>query len=117
MRTVPILLLGLTVGACAGGDTLSQAAVTSVTIRGDYRAVASCSYERLDRSMGTGIKKVDLQGSSRVALESGGVRYWELVFTPQEGRQTRVDYSTVNTMWGADTSKAGQILGELRACG
>lgn len=116
MTRIPILLLGLATTACAGGDMLSQAAVTSVTIRGGYRAVASCSYQRLDASQGTGIKKVDLQGSSRVALESGGIRYWELVFTPQ-GTQTRVDYSTVNTMWGADTTRASQILGDIQACG
>lgn len=114
MRSAVIAVVGLSAAGCAA-QPLAQARVTSVTVAGDYRAVAACSYQRLDASQGAGIKKVDLPGSSRLALESGGVRYWELVFTPQ-GRGTSVDYSTVNTVWGEDTTKASEILGGVQSC-
>lgn len=104
---------------CAGGDrtpVLSQAPVSSLLIDGDYQAVAACSYERLDKSQGAGIKKVDLPGTSKLALESGGVRYWELTFASQGKGRTAVNFTAVQTVWGTDTTRADQIMSDVRSC-
>jgi hypothetical protein len=73
--------------------------VRSVVMNGDYMKIASCAYPRLDKTAGNGIKKVDLDGSSRLALESGGVRHWELLFRPAGKNETKVDLSVVQTRW------------------
>jgi len=61
---------------------LSQVPVENITLAGQYTAIANCAYQRLDKASGNGIKKIDLANETRLALESGGVRYWELTFTP-----------------------------------
>jgi hypothetical protein len=97
-------------------SVLDQAPADSVLMNGDYKKIASCAYERLDKTAGSGIKKVDLEGSSRLALESGGVRYWELLFRPAGKNETKVDLSVVQTMWGPDTMSTAKIMPEVRAC-
>lgn len=97
-------------------SVLDQAPTDSVLMNGDYKKIASCSYERLDKTAGNGIKKIDLEGSSRLALESGGVRYWELLFRPAGKNETKVDLSVVQTMWGPDTMNTAKIMPEVRAC-
>jgi hypothetical protein len=52
-------------------SVLDQAPIDRVLLNGDYRTISSCAYERLDKAAGNGIKKVDLDGSTRLALESG----------------------------------------------
>ena len=82
-------------------SVLDQAPIESALLIGDYKKIAGCAYERLEKTAGSGIKKVDLEGSSKLALESGGVRYWELLFRPAGKNETKVDLSVVQTMWGA----------------
>jgi hypothetical protein len=113
-------LAGLLLSGCRSDgqatSVLEQAPIDSVLLNGDYRKISSCAYERLDRAAGNGIKKVDLDGSTRLALESGGVRYWELLFRPAGKNETRVDFSVVQTMWGADTLSSGKVMPEVKAC-
>jgi hypothetical protein len=79
-------VVGITLSGCRSDgqatSVLEQAPIDSVLLNGGYRKIASCAYERLDKAAGNGIKKVDLDGSTRLALESGGVRHWELLFRP-----------------------------------
>ena len=88
---------------------VDQAPIDRVLLNGDYRTISSCAYERLDKAAGNGIKKVDLDGSTRLALESGGVRYWELLFRPAGKNETRVDFTVVQTVWGPDTLGSGKL--------
>jgi len=97
-------------------SVLDQAPVDKILLTGDYRKIANCAYERLDKSAGNGIKKVDLDGSSRLALESGGVRYWELLFRPAGKNETRVDFTVVRTLWGPDKLSTTKVMPEVRAC-
>src|SRR5437879_4529945 len=97
-------------------SVLDQAPTDSALLSGDYRKIASCAYERLDKAAGNGIKKVDLDGSSRLVLESGGVRYWELLFRPAGKNETKADFSVVQTMWGPDTMNNGGVMPQVRAC-
>ena len=97
-------------------SVLDQAPIDSALLSGDYMKIASCAYERLDKVAGNGIKKIDLDGSSRLALESGGVRYWDLLFRPAGKNETRVDFSVVETMWGPGTAGTAKIMPEVKAC-
>lgn len=127
MRTFQFSIFGLALTilccGCARPDVsgqpaslLSQVPIESATFAADYQRLASCSYLRLDKASGNGIKKIDLpnESASRLALESGGVRYWELVFTAVAKNKTRVDFSMVQTMWGPLGSK--EVMPEVRAC-
>lgn len=104
--------------ACARDQPglLDQSPIKTQTLNVEFMRLANCAYRRLDKTEGTGIKKVDLVNESRLALESGGVRYWELTFTSLNKAQTRVDFSVVTTMWGADTSSAERIMREVGIC-
>jgi hypothetical protein len=88
----------------------------STTLVIDYRRLSTCTYLSLDKTAGAGIKKVDLPEvqTVRLALESGGVRHWELVFKDAGGGRTHVALSRAQTMWGP--IGADDIMPELRAC-
>jgi hypothetical protein len=95
-------IVGISLSGCRSDgqatSALDQAPIDSVLLNGDYKRISSCAYERLDKTVGNGIKKVDLEGSTRLALESGGVRYWELLFRPAGKNETKVDFTAVQTM-------------------
>lgn len=93
---------------------LDQVPAETITLSGNYAALANCAYARLDKSAGTGIKKVDLQNESRLALESGGVRYWELTLTADGPKATKVAFTQVQTLWGP--MKADDVMPTVRAC-
>lgn len=97
-------------------SVLDQAPIDSVLLNGDYRRISSCAYERLDKTAGNGIKKVDLDGSTRLALEPGGVRYWELLFRPAGKNETKVDFTVVQTVWGPDTLSSSKVMPQVKAC-
>lgn len=117
MRTILPLIATLALAGCMQTDAgaLDQVPVDSATLAGNYAAVANCAYPRLDKAAGTGIKKVDLNGETRLALESGGVRYWELTFTPAGSGRTAVAFTQANTMWGPLGAK--DVMPIVRACG
>lgn len=92
---------------------LDQTPVENATLSGQYAALANCAYPRLDKALGTGIKKIDLQNETRLALESGGVRYWELIFTPA-GKATSVALTAAQTLWGPYGTK--EIMPIVRSC-
>ena len=110
MRYVLPVLFALTSSAFAG--LLDQVPTDTMTLRGDYRALATCAYKSLDQ---TGIKIAELPGEVRVMLESGAVRYWQLVFRPAGTAQTRVELSEVQTMWGPQ--RATGVREAVRSCG
>jgi hypothetical protein len=92
---------------------LEQVPIESVTLPGNYATLANCAYLRLDKASGSGIKKTDLSGETRLTLEGGGVRYWELTFTP-DGRATRVSFTQAQTMWGPLGAK--EVMPIVRSC-
>jgi len=96
------------------GTLLAQVPVESVTLVGRYSDLANCAYPRLDKASGTGIKKIDLQNESRLALESGGVRYWELTFAQIDKNKTRVDFTQAKTLWGPLGAK--EVMPIVRGC-
>lgn len=112
MRYALPLIIALASPAVAG--LLDQVPTESATLPGAYQTLANCAYLSLDKSEGAGIKKVDLQGVSRLALESSGIRYWELVFTATGPKQTRVDLSQAQTLFGPQP--APRVMPAVRAC-
>ena len=102
---------------CAAGCNTDQVALLdqvpsdTATVRGQYDAVAACAYSRLDQ---TGLRKTDMQGETRLSLEGGGVRHWELIFRPA-GRGTSVAFSRVQTIWGPLGGSG--VMDAVRSCG
>ena len=113
-----VIVAGSLAGCRSDGEAtsvLDQAPTDSILMNGDYKKIASCAYERLDKAAGNGIKKADLEGSSRLVM-SGGVRYWDLLSRLAGKNETKVDLSVVQTMWGPDTMSTAKIMPEVRAC-
>ena len=94
------VLLGIVMSGCGSQVPVSEWAVTSIVVDRDAGSLAACSYTKLEASQGTGIKKVGLQNSVVLALESGAVRMWELTFTPEANDRTQVQYSAVQRPLG-----------------
>jgi len=112
-----LLLLGIVTSGCGVRvSVLSQAAITGSVVDANFRSLAACSYTKLDASQGTGIKKLELENSIVLALESGDVRIWEVTFTPESNARTQVDYSPVHTFWGPQSTSIHQILSDVRSC-
>jgi hypothetical protein len=95
---------------------LSQIPTETAVLAGEYQRLASCSYQRLDAAEGAGIKKIDLptERQTKLAQESGGVRYWELIFEPTDPTHTQVRFTRVNTMWGPLGGQ--EIMPQVKAC-
>jgi hypothetical protein len=122
---VPLLVVTVALAGCCsscmqtdehGGTAalLDQVPVERVTLPGRYVDLANCAYPRLDKASGTGLKKVDLQNEARLALESGGVRYWELTFAPAGAERTLVAFTQAQTMWGPLGAK--EVMPIVRSC-
>jgi len=87
--------------------------IESISVRGDYLALASCAFVKLDESEGGGLKKVDLIGQSRIMMEPTGSRVWELRFISTGRGQTRVDYSHMRAAFG---NKNERPMAAVRSC-
>jgi hypothetical protein len=116
----PLLLMAFLLSGCMQTDEqghaiqlLEQVPIESVTLPGNYAAMANCAYPRLDKASGSGIKKTDLGEEMRLTLEGGGVRYWGLTFRP-DGRATRVSFTQAQTMWGPLGAK--EVMPIVRSC-
>jgi hypothetical protein len=94
---------------------LDQVPMANETLVGRYNDVANCAYSRLDKASGSGIKKVDLENETRLVLEGGGTRQWQLTFTPVGTGRTAVAFTQMQTMWGPLGSK--EVMPIVRGCG
>jgi hypothetical protein len=94
-----------------GQNLLDQVPTDSVLVRGSFTQLANCVYQRIDE---TGLKKVDLANESRLALESGGVRYWQLTLTPAQPGFTKADLTRAQTIFGPHP--APKVMPAVQAC-
>lgn len=116
MNVCLALLAALLVTAgCAGPMALFSAGSVAVdTLEGNYRRIAACTYERLDRRDGR-LRKSEAAGAVRIAFDAGTERQWELSFVDEEGGTlTRVEMSSPRTSAGAIPSE--HALAIARAC-
>jgi hypothetical protein len=97
---------------------LEQAPIISEVLHGDYRSIAECAYERIDKLGETGVKKIDLPSAkkTKLLLDQNGVRYWEITFTGAGKATTSVEMSVVRTMWGPSKQYAEKLMPEVRQC-
>jgi hypothetical protein len=105
-----LALLLLLAGCAASTQLFSHNPIPLDTLDGNYRKIASCSFDRLARRL-SGLAKDDLpeQGMVRIAWTTPSER-WELTFVNQDaGRQTRLD-------WTAGAYPSEHVLSTVRAC-
>lgn len=90
----------------------------SETIAADYRKLADCVYARLTSEVGPGVNKADTptQNSARISLESGGVRYWELLIFSAGPNRSRIEFTPSRNMWGSDAGGASGVEPAILAC-
>jgi hypothetical protein len=108
-----IVALCAALGCCATSAPLSE------TVISDYRKLADCVYLRLAPEVGPGLNKADAptQGASRISLESGGMRYWELLISTAGPNQSRVEFTPARNMWGSDAGGGtGLVRPAIQAC-
>jgi hypothetical protein len=67
--TLPLLLL---LSSPTHAAFLDQVPIETCTVRGEYAALASCAFAKLDQ---VGLKKTDLPNEIRVVLKAGSVRF------------------------------------------
>ena len=84
------------------------------TLEGNYRRIAACTYERLDRKDGR-LRRSDEEGVARIAFDAGTDRYWVLSFINEEaGTLTRLEMTSPRAQAGAIPSE--HALAIARAC-
>jgi len=102
-----VALLALT-GCTAALRLPSQIPTTAETLDGNYRTLAACTYQRLDRQQGR-LRRSDLPDQEIVRIASE--REWQMSFINEEaGRQTRVE------MTSQGTQASDYALAIARAC-
>lgn len=120
--TIAALALCTSIGIHSAGATeelLSQTSMESQIVRRNFESLASCVFERIYTREQSGLKKTDLisNGIIRISLDTGSVTYWTLTFTRVSPTQTKVDLTTVRTMWGpVRTGSVTKLLPDVRAC-
>lgn len=104
-----LLSLMLTLAGCVTRQLLSGTPKTVETLDGNYRVLASCTYEHLNRQQ-DGLRRTDGPelGVVRIALDSE----WEMSFINEgeAGRRTRLEV----TWMGSQVSE--HALANVRAC-
>lgn len=116
MRLFGVLLaVGLALGGCAGDrDLLSQVPQSQGVVRADYQTLASCVASKTDDP---GMTKIDLppQKTSKLSMNSGGVRYWEATFRGI-GQNTEWSVTSTNSMWGPLEHGQTRVVEAIKAC-
>jgi hypothetical protein len=107
----PVLLTG-----CVGPIQLLQRPTPVESLEGDYRRLALCTYERLDRKAGRlRIADASDRDSVRIDFDLGSAQHWNLSFINEEpGRLTRVEMTSPRTPAGPFPSE--HVLAIARAC-
>ncbi len=80
-------------------------------LEGNYKRLASCTYEQLARRQG-GLLLTDLRERSRIAHTNGPETQWELLFINEDGgRQTRLEVTSTHGSFPSE-----HALALARAC-
>ena len=120
MRVLGIVALGAALGGCAMGPdaVLPTTPERSEVFAGDYESLASCSYEAIEKTGETGLRKADLPASktSKIVLDPSGVVYWELSFKEVDAKATTVSFSPTRNMWGSDAGGAKKVWPAVQSC-
>jgi hypothetical protein len=119
MRLVAIGVAALLGGCATGPDsTMPTTPERSEVLSGDYLSLASCSYEAIEKTSETGLRKADLPASktSKIVLDPSGVVYWELNFKEVDAKTTSVSFSPTRNMWGSDAGGAKRVWPAVQSC-
>jgi hypothetical protein len=119
MRIVSITIAVLLSGCAMGPDAvLPTTPGRSEVLAGDYESLASCSYEAIEKTGETGLRKADLPASktSKIVLDPSGVVYWELSFKEVDAKVTTVSFSPTRNMWGSDAGGAKKVWPAVQSC-
>jgi hypothetical protein len=119
MRAAVISLAVLLSGCAMGPDAvLPTTPERSEVLAGDYESLASCSYEAIEKTGETGLRKADLPTSktSKIVLDPSGVIYWELSFKEVDAKTTMVSFSPTRNIWGSDAGGAKKVWPAVQSC-
>jgi hypothetical protein len=107
-------------GGCAIGpdSVMPTTPERSEVLSGDYLSLSSCSYEAIEKTGETGLRKADLPASktSKIVLDPSGVVYWELSFKEVDAKTTSVSFSPTRNMWGSDAGGAKRVASGAILC-
>ncbi|MEH2468849.1 hypothetical protein V1281_001895 [Nitrobacteraceae bacterium AZCC 2161] len=120
MRVWGMVLLCAMLGGCAAGPDalLPTTPERTEVFAGEYQALASCSYEAIEKAGETGLRKADLPASktSKIVLDPSGVVYWELSFRAVDTNTTAVNFTPTRNMWGSDAGGAKKVWPSVQSC-
>jgi len=119
MRLIAISVALLLTGCATGPDgVMPTTPERSEVLNGDYQSLASCTYEAIEKTGETGLRKADLPASrtSKIVLDPSGVVYWELVFKEVDPKSTAVSFSPTRNMWGSDAGGANRVWPAVQSC-
>lgn len=110
LKTIIILTLAaiLLCGCSGEGALLRPVPTKSAVFQVRYENFAECSYHKLSEAFGPGLTKADLpnEGEIKLTLASGGVQYFEATFKRRAARETTVEITAAQTLWGPYPSTA-----------
>ena len=114
---IALLAPVLTLAGCIGPTLLSsQRSITVESLEGNYRRLALCTYERLNRKDGR-LRIVDSSDQDRVKIDfdPGSSQHWDLSFINEDpGRLTRVEITLPRISEGSFPRE--HALATARAC-
>jgi len=107
---------------CAGnpkqGGLLGLGHPVSETMRGNYAALADCSYQLIDEHNNDPLLKEDFASQRRSQITARNdilQARWRVSFTQLSSGMTRVDVQSFISMWGTGTSDTF-LLPDVRTC-
>lgn len=122
MRKI-VIVIALSLAGCAGSDNqtrglLEQVPIGAIDLSGDYQQLATCAYRKFTDGTASVMQKNDFPDikQTRLAMMVGGLKEWELVFTQSSARQTHVELSSVQTIWGPDKLSTKSVIADVRGC-
>lgn len=108
---------------CAASDgqqhsPLSQAPIDTVELKGDYQKLAGCSYSKFVDGTAAVVQRNEFPESkqTRLAAMGGNLKAWELIFTQVNRSTTKVELTSVQTMWGPDKLSTKDVMATVRQC-
>ena len=119
MRPIAVGVAVLLSGCAMGPDAvLRTTPERSDVLAGGYESLASSSYEAIEKTGETGLRKADLPApkTSKIVLDPSGVVYWELSFKEVDAKATTVSFSPTRNMWGSDAGGAKKVWPAVQSC-
>lgn len=122
-RRFAVALAFLPVLGLAGCTTGSPPAEPRFTgaVRGDYAAIAACTYKRLEKLFPGVLNYADLRAEQTIKIAAvdtlnGPHRPWEATFKPRGAKETAIEIRALSGALSGEDYWVDKLMPEIKAC-